>query len=189
MRRLNRLPPKLEAVLVAIAKDHGLNVTQAVKIPYLVDVVARRVLGRPITEGVHETWQLGVVTRQAWHHLDKSAQGKSPFRVKQVICSEEKRVSVVDETDVADLTDDERQVVAFVWDQFKSTSAAELGRITKRMNPNKKSWGSNELADTGEDAYDRMSANYQEMAALVESLTPAQMQDWVKVEDIEEAIA
>jgi uncharacterized phage-associated protein len=35
-------------------------------VPYLVDVVASHLLGHRITEGTHETWDYGVVTREVY---------------------------------------------------------------------------------------------------------------------------
>ena len=51
-------------------------------------------------------------------------------------------------------------------------------------------WGSNRAADLGPDAYDRLSEDYQRMAALVASLTLDQLRRAsIPVEDIEDAVA
>lgn len=50
------LPPKLAAVMVRLAKGAGpagLPPSHLATLPYLIDVVATHVLGRPITEGTH----------------------------------------------------------------------------------------------------------------------------------------
>jgi hypothetical protein len=50
------LPPKLAAVMTRLARragPAGLPPSHLATLPYLVDVVAMRVLGRPITEGTH----------------------------------------------------------------------------------------------------------------------------------------
>ena len=59
---LNSNNEKLILVLERICERLGsVNKTQAVKLPYLVDTVAARVLGRPITSAAYETWRHGVV--------------------------------------------------------------------------------------------------------------------------------
>jgi uncharacterized phage-associated protein len=184
------LPPKLEAVLIRLAKDEKLNVTQAVKLPYLVDVVAERFLGRPITEGTHQAWKYGVVTIEAWRHLDRAGNGPSAFSVEPVRWSEEKRVKVVEDAQAGGLTQEEEQVVDVVAAHFAKVWATELGSMTKRMNPHIRSWGSNQRADTGADAYDRMSREYQEMAEAAASWTLDSLRSSSEpVGDIEEAIA
>ncbi|HEV3460033.1 MAG TPA: hypothetical protein VHG32_26095, partial [Thermoanaerobaculia bacterium] len=89
------LPRRLEAVMVRLCRGVRLNKTQAVKLPYLVDVLATRHLGKAITEGRHEAWDHGVVTKQAWRHLDRCETGDSVFRLKTVRHSEEKRVELL----------------------------------------------------------------------------------------------
>jgi hypothetical protein len=63
-RKSANLPPKLAAVLARLATQNGgsLTIAQAAVLPYLVDVVAMRVLGRPITGATHvciadEEWE------------------------------------------------------------------------------------------------------------------------------------
>ena len=65
MTTTHDLPPKLEAVLIRLGRAATLNVTQAVKLPYLMDVIAVHVLGRRITEASHKTWDKGIVTNEA----------------------------------------------------------------------------------------------------------------------------
>src|SRR4051812_44426009 len=89
------LPPKLEAVLIRLAKIGPINMTHAVKLPYLVDVVANHVLGKPITEGHHEAWKWGVVTSEAWRYLsDADKDPGASFQVESVPFAEEKRITV-----------------------------------------------------------------------------------------------
>lgn len=184
------VPPKLEAVLIRLVKSGKLNVTQAVKLPYLVDVVAEHVLGRPITEGTHQAWKFGVVTVEAWRHLDKAGGGSSAFSVEPVRWSEEKRVKVAEDAQASGLTPEEEQVVDAVVADFGKVWATDLGNMTKRMNPHIRSWGSNQRADTGPDAYDRMSREYQEMAEAAASWTLDRLRSSSEpVADIEEAIA
>lgn len=186
------LPPRLEAVMVRLCRGVRLNKTQAVKLPYLVDVVAMHHLGKPITEGRHEAWDYGVVTREAWRHLDQCEAGESVFRLKAVQHSEEKRVEVLPATGRLDdrLTDGERAIVDFVRDTYGSMPAAELGRMTKIMNPEVDCWGGNLRADTGSNAYDRMTPEYQEMARRVASITDEELRRHsVVVVNVEDAIA
>ncbi len=182
------LPPKLEAVLAQLCEDGQLNVTQAVKLTYLVDVVAEHVLGRRITEGRHKAFQHGVVTSEAWRHLNRLGEGPSLFRLEPY--DEERKVKIVHEPPGGLLTEEERQVVACIRAEFGRVRASELGLITKRMNPTISSWGSGRLADTGEDAYDRMSPEYQEMARAVDQWTVEELaRQSMPIADIEEAIA
>jgi uncharacterized phage-associated protein len=185
------LPPKLAAVLVRLVETGKLNKTQAVKLPYLVDVVARHVLGRPITEGHHQAWDHGVVTREAWRYLDRCDEA-SLFTLEPVPWSEEKRVRVNKRGEFAasQLTADEERIVDSVIAEFAATPAGDLGRMTKRMNPQIKSWGRNGEADIGDDAYDRMSPEYQEMAEAAAAWTLDRLRRESKpVVDLEEAIA
>src|SRR5580658_6738681 len=114
MTRAKPLPPRLQAVMIRVCKSADLNMTQAVKLPYLVDVVATHVLGGPITEGSHQTWDFGVVTSEAWRFLDTCGQTSSPFRVEPVRYSEEKRVRVEDDAKDVELSPEQQQVVDFV---------------------------------------------------------------------------
>ena len=95
-REQRHLPPRLEAVMIRLCRGANLNKTQAVKLPYLVDVVATHVLGMPITEGSHQAWDHGVVTSQAWRHLDKCGHTSYPFSVEPVPFSEEQRIRVAE---------------------------------------------------------------------------------------------
>jgi uncharacterized phage-associated protein len=186
------LPPRLEAVMVRLCRGVKLNKTQAVKLPYLVDVLATRHLGRPITEGQHEAWDYGVVTKQAWRHLDQCESGDSVFRLKPVQHSEEKRVEVLPAARGLDdrLTDAERAIVDYVRDTYGSIPAGDLGKMTKVMNPEIGSWGRNIRADTGVNAYDRMTPEYQEMAKRVAGITDEDLRrNSVLVVNLEDAIA
>jgi hypothetical protein len=167
MTEAKQLPPKLEAVMLRLCSSAELNKTQAVKLPYLVDVVANHVLGRAITEGQHEAWQYGVVTSEAWRFLDVCDGDPGLFVLEPVPFSEEKRVLPASEEPVDTLSPEEQRIVDFVAEEFASIQAGQLGLVTKLMNPAITSWGANGKADLGEDAYERMSADYQEMASDV----------------------
>lgn len=170
------IPPKLQAVLTRLIGQAPapLTITQAVKLPYLVDVLAHQVLGRSITEGRHETWSHGVVTSEAWHHLHSLPPGAA-FRVTPVPYSEEIRVEAADEAAEAMLSADEQRIVDFVADEYAFVPATELGALTKRMNPSIRGWGMNHPADTGGDAYERMTPEYIEMSEAVSGITLDQL--------------
>jgi len=183
------LSPKLEAVLFRLGKAKPLNMTQAVKLPYLVDVVATHVLGRRITEGTHQAWDHGVVTSEMWHYLDK-CDDSSVFHLETVPWSEEKRVIIDADKAAYELSPEEEAIVDFVAQELV-LKAGELGRLTKLMNPEISAWGiGNRAASLGPDAYDRMSKDYQEMAELAMSVTLDQLRrSSIAVEDIEDAVA
>jgi uncharacterized phage-associated protein len=183
------LSPKLEAVLIRLGKAVPLNVTQAVKLPYLVDVVAVHVLGRRITEGTHQAWDYGVVTKEVWHYLDK-CEDPSVFHLDPVPWSEEKRVVIDAEEPASELMPEEQQIVDFVAQELAAIRAGDLGRLTKFMNPDISSWGSNRAADLGPHAYDRMTEDYQRMASQAASVTLDQLRRAsTRVDDIEDAVA
>lgn len=182
------LPPKLKAVLIRLGKSASLNKTQAVKLPYLVDVVAKNVLGRRITEGTHEAWQYGVVTSEVWHYLEQ-AEGSPILHMEPVPFSEEKRL-IIDTDQEPELTPDEQRIVDYVAEEYAMSRAVDLGRITKLMNPEIPTWGSNREPNLGEDAYDRMSQDYLDMAEVVSDATLDRLRRGsVAVEGVEEAIA
>jgi uncharacterized phage-associated protein len=190
------LPRRLEAVMARLCYGVKLNKTQAVKLPYLVDVLATHHLGRPITEGRHEAWDHGVVTKQAWKHLDKCDPTYSAFRLRPLPNSEETRVTIAAATAkslAAQLTDDELAIVDYVRDTFGSIPAGELGRVTKLMNPEIPRWGgtgANLPADTSADAYERSTPEYLAMARRAAALTDDDLlNNSVLVLRLEDAIA
>lgn len=182
------LPPKLKSVLIRLGKSAPLNKTQAVKLPYLVDVIANNVLGRRITEGTHEAWQFGVVTSEVWHFLEHSDDSLI-LHMEPIPFSEEKRL-VIDADIEPDLTPDEQRIVDYVQEEYATFRAGDLGRITKLMNPEISHWGSAREPNLGEDAYDRMSQDYLDMAEVVADATLDRLRrESVAVEDVEDAVA
>lgn len=184
------LSPKLESVLLRLASraPERLTITQAVKLPYLVDVLAQHVLGRRITEGKHETWQHGVVTSEAWHFLS-SQPAEGPLHVVPSRFSEEIWVEAVNDAE-DDLDEEERRIVDFVAEEFGFATASELGVLTKRMNPSIRSWGSHHRADLGGDAFERMSSDYLEMIEAVEPVTLERLRrESTPLGSVEDAIA
>lgn len=184
------ISPKIESVLLRLVAraPRRLTITQAVKLPYLVDVLAQQVLGRRITEGGHEAWQHGVVTSGAWHYLSAQPAG-GPLRVVPSRFSEEIWIEAADDAE-DDLDEEERRIVDFVAEEYGFATASELGMLTKRMNPSIRSWGSNHRADLGGDAYERMSPEYLEMIEAVEPVTLERLRrESTPMGSLEDAIA
>jgi len=183
------LPPKLEAVLIRLGRAASLNVTQAVKLPYIVDLVAVHVLGRRITEASHEAWDKGVVASEAWHYMTKCEDSTS-LHLEPVPFSEEKKLVVDAEADDGALTPDEAAIVDAVAEGFAHIRAADLGRLTKLVNPDITAWGSNQPGGLTEDAYERLDGDYQAMAEAVSRITLEQLAARSeRIESIEDAVA
>ena len=180
---LNSNNEKLILVLERICERLGsVNKTQAVKLPYLVDTVAARVLGRPITSAAYETWRHGVVCPPLYDLLRPGTE-EGGFRVEpRRYVEDEYTVSLARTATGAEclreasgLDDTERAIVDHVADEFGALTAWALGRLTKRMNPSvpPSAWGNsrvNRAADVSENAYERLTPAYQEMAAQLESI-------------------
>ena len=154
---------KLEAVLGRLLAQCGsLALTQAVKLPYLVDVVAQRVLGRPIVGATYEAWDFGVVTKEAYRLLKHDLP---PY-----LCKKEHPFSesgaLFELTGAAPdgLLPEEIEIVDAVAEIYGCWSALTLGELTKRMNPQVTKWGSNERADVSPDAYSHLSDNWSRLA-------------------------
>ncbi len=167
--------PKAEAVLAALCDHLGAMMkTQAVKFPYLVDVIATRVLGEPITDARYGTWEHGVVCEPLFAMLDHSAKAGG-FHVERPPYTETQSVQRDTELPPEDsLGEAERAIVQYVADEYGGLSADELGLLTKRMNPDvpATAWGNNRAANVNEDAYDRLTDAYQEMASTLDGLDP-----------------
>jgi uncharacterized phage-associated protein len=153
---------KLEAVLAELCARLGtITITKAVKLPYLVDVAAKHVLGRRITDATFEAWEYGVVTREAWE-LAK-ADGGTWFRIGEHFYSEGGRtVALAQGAEPPELEPDELAVVGYVVDTFGHLNAGDLGDLTKSLNPDlaAEEWGSNRKPSTGEDAFARLSPTW-----------------------------
>ncbi|HEV3460384.1 MAG TPA: hypothetical protein VHG32_27895, partial [Thermoanaerobaculia bacterium] len=88
------------------------------------------------------------------------------------------------------LSDAELAIVDYVRETYGSVPAGELGKMTKVMNPEIDCWGGNLRADTGLDAYDRMTAEYQEMAKRAASITDEELRRHsLLVVNLEDAVA
>ena len=187
--RRKRLPPKLEAVLARLCERLGpLTKTKAVKLPYLVDVVTRHALGRRITEGTHQTWDYGVVTREAYRFFTHGS-GKPWFKIEPHHFSEGGVLISLDHGPPPPLDDDEREIVDHVSERYGQMDAGQLGALTKALNTDLDGsvWGSNHDAEVGEDAYARLADGW---LTLYEALPRLDLTDerlWGEpIDDIDE---
>jgi uncharacterized phage-associated protein len=161
-RRSGQLPAALEAVLARLSEKAGpLTKTQAVKLPYLVDVVAQHALGGPIARGRYETWELGVVTREVYVFMTHS-DGDDWLAVEEHDYSEGGRLLRVKRETETPLSEQERVVVDLVAEEFGRLDAGRLGLLTKSLNTHlsPKVWGSNHRPELGEDAYARLATGW-----------------------------
>jgi len=161
-----RLEPKLEAVLAALCAEMGpMFKTQVVKLPYLVDVVAHRVLGHPITSGTHQTWEHGVVTREAYRFFSHEEVGPLFTETKHEYSESGARFGIAEGAPAPALSPEERAVVRFVAEEFGDLAPTRLGDLTKLMNTElpPDAWGSNTEARTDDEAYLRLQTRWQEL--------------------------
>ncbi|HSK77321.1 MAG TPA: Panacea domain-containing protein [Thermoanaerobaculia bacterium] len=175
------LNPKLEAVLAQLCRKLGaMTTTRAVKLPYLVDVVATHYLGAPITEGTHETWDHGVVTREVWTYIQQGGEINGPFVIRDHNYSETgKQISVAGEPE-EDLTPEEEAIVDRVAEAYGGLDAASLGKLTKSLNTQFEArvWGKNQKALVDEDAFARLSDSYQSLYGRLPHLDFSDEKDW-----------
>lgn len=179
------IPDKLEAVLARLCETAGpLVKTKAVKLPYLVDVVAQHVLGRRITEGSHQTWDYGVVTREVYR-LITHGRNNPLFRIRPHQFSESGQQIELSGPNPTRLSDDEREVVDFVADTYAGLDAGRLGTLTKSLNTHLdlEAWGSNQEAAVDEDAYARLSESWQRLYAQASDLDFADRAQWLETVD------
>lgn len=176
-----RLDPKLEAVLCRLCERLGvLSMTQAAKIPYLVDIVAKHVLGAPLTEGTHQTWKMGVVTREVWVYAQKGGNVNDPFIIKD---SNQypggKRIYAGGEPDI-ELTPEQLEIVDVVADIWGGYDADRLGRLTKALNTHLggEVWGDNRPAAVDADAFARLSAGWEAFNRRLPSLDFSDRRQW-----------
>lgn len=145
------MEPKLEAVLAELCSrlSGRIGITHAVKLPYLVDVVAVATLGHRITGADYEAWDYGVVAPDVWRYV-KHTPGAGPFETADREYTEGGReLRLVGTPPAGVLTDEEREAVALVADRFGKLPAVDLGALTKSLNPKVERWGSNQAARAG----------------------------------------
>ncbi|MDA2937176.1 Panacea domain-containing protein [Acidobacteria bacterium AH-259-A15] len=174
------LDPKLEAVLARLCERRGpLFKTQAVKLPYLVDVVATHVIGKPITEGSHETWEHGVVTKEVFMFMKHSSSTK-PFKITPHEYSEGGQKIEFDGPALSILTEEETEIVDFVADHYGNLSPEQLGILTKALNTEftPEEWGENGRALVDENAYARLSEGWQDFYRCLPGLDLDDESQW-----------
>lgn len=178
------LDPKLEAVLARLCERLGdLCTTQAVKLPYLVDVVASHALGRTITAAKHETWKKGVVTKEAYVFM-KYQQNDPVFVVSSKLEEPGKHLHWVGKPRIS-LSAGEQVVVDFVADEFGHLGYKQLGQLTKNMNTHLSTadWGANNPAALGEDIYARLSPGWQAFCRRLPTMDLNDRSHWVSIDD------
>lgn len=184
--RPSQLPPKLEAVLVRLCENLGpITKTRAVKLPYLVDVLAHRLLGRSITEATYQTWDYGVVANEAYHYFTHG-DPRGAFTVKPHPFSESGQQIRVGAADAGCLDDVERQIVDAVANAYGAMDAVSLGQLTKSMNSDLdvEAWGSNHPAAVDDDAYARMSSAWADLFERLPHLDLSHRDSWgVAIDD------
>ncbi|MDA2924118.1 Panacea domain-containing protein [Acidobacteria bacterium AH-259-L09] len=175
------LDPKLEAVLARLCEKRGsLFKTQAVKLPYLVDVVATHVLGKSITEGTHQTWELGVVTKEVFRFMEHPPSNTKPFKMVPHEYSEGGKKIVLDGDPPATLTDEEKEIVDFVAEHYGNLTSDQLGTLTKALNTEfaPEEWGENGMALVDENAYARLSEGWQDFYKCLPTLDLDDESQW-----------
>lgn len=166
------LNPQLRAVLARLCERLGpMYTTQAVKLPYLVDVVAKSILGHTIANATYQAWEHGVVAREVFRFIKHESATDGLFKVRSHQYSESgKQIGLADGLDSdQSLSEDELAVVDFVADTYGRLSFDELGLLTKRLNteipPNE--WGSNRAAALNDETFLRLSPDWQSLCERI----------------------
>ncbi|MEA2601194.1 MAG: hypothetical protein QOF89_2186 [Acidobacteriota bacterium] len=173
------LDPKLAAVLARLCERRGaLTKTQAAKLPYLIDVVAKHVLGRRITQASHENWRFGVVASEVWHFAKPGVRG--PFMIEEQPYSEGRVLVSLVETPPpsSGLPAEEQEIVDFVAEEFGPLDFDELGKLTKAMNLEITNWGSNGAAKVDEEAYTRLAGRLDRVLGRLERCNTEDPNNW-----------
>lgn len=190
--RSHQLDAKLEAVVARLCQRLGsMMKTNAVKLPYLVDVVASHVLGRRITEATHQTWEHGVVAREVYTFITHE-KGGHRFTVEPHPYSESGQMIRLAQEGADVLASEEQEVVDYVADTFGHLSPTALGYLTKSLNPEvgPGEWGSNQEAEVSEDAYARLSEDWRAVWNELPFLSLDDESQWGEaIEDPDEYVA
>ncbi|HEX4953238.1 MAG TPA: Panacea domain-containing protein [Thermoanaerobaculia bacterium] len=136
--------------------------TKAVKLPYLVDVLAGHYLGRPVSDATYQTWELGVVGRELYA-FTTYGEPNAKFNFREHSFSESGRLIEVKEAPAElPLEPGEVEIVDWVAKHYGSLDATRLGLLTKSLNTHlgEGAWGSNQPAEMGEDAFARLSSGW-----------------------------
>lgn len=162
------LNPQLRAVLARLCERLGpMYTAQAVKLPYLVDVVAMKMLGHPIANATYQAWEHGVVAREVFRFIKHESATDDLFKVRSHPYSESgKQISLAGGlNDDQPLSEDELAVVDFVADAYGRLSFEELGLLTKRLNTEipPDEWGSNRVAALEDETFLRLSPDWRSL--------------------------
>jgi uncharacterized phage-associated protein len=153
----------LEGVLAEICSRLGtITITKAVKLPYLVDVIAHQVLGRRVTKGTFQAWEHGVATREVWD-LIKHDNGGDYFEVGVHNYSEGgSTVALANDVTPPVLSTEDAMVTLYAIERFGGLSAGDLGDLTKSLNPHfsAEEWGSNRTPNLDEGAFSRLTPEW-----------------------------
>jgi uncharacterized phage-associated protein len=178
------LEPKLTTVLARLCKRLGsLTKTQAVKLPYLVDVIAEHTLGERVTRATYQAWRYGVVAAEVWRGFAGDVGKAGIFSVEELPYSEGAvRIGLAGVApDV--LSPAEQVIVDYVAEEYGALDFEALGRLTKSMNPKIRIWGSNERVVVDEDAYARLAGRWDALLRRLESCDTEDPQGWSEVTD------
>lgn len=175
----NGLSEPMVAVLAQLCQRLGpLTKTRAVKLTYLVDVLANHFLGRPLTGGTHQTWDYGVVTTEVYRAINRDRVGPL-FRVEPHEFSESgSMLRLVGSPPAFD--EAERAVVEHTAEHFGRLNAEDLGTLTKAMNIHlgPDAWGKNHRASIGDDAFARLSETSLRLHRLLPELDLEDRAKW-----------
>jgi uncharacterized phage-associated protein len=176
--------PKLAAVLARLCERRGsLTKTQAVKLPYLIDVIAKHVVGKRMTRATYQAWKCGVVAPAIWHGFPKSAERVGIFSIEELLYSEG-AVCIRLASPAPDvLSPAERAIVDYVADEYGGLDFEDLGKLTKSMNPGIRSWGSNQPVPVDEDAYARLSGRWDSVLRRLQACDTEDQKSWTEVTD------
>lgn len=151
--------PQLEATLARLChRLGGMSMTKAVKLPYLVDVISRKELGYQIANATYQCWRNGVVSVEVYKDIEYTPS----FRViEEQYTERSRRIELVSSHYRLKTTDSD--LVDYVAEKFGKINQEEIGLLTKRMNTHipADKWGSNAQAELGDDAYYRLSEQWQ----------------------------
>jgi hypothetical protein len=179
--KASALDSKLTAVLARLCERLGsLTKTQAVKLPYLVDVVGQHFLGERLTRATYQTWKHGVVAAEVWHFA-KSAGHVGAFKIEEEPYSEGSVSIRLAGSPLGGLSPEEQKIVDYVADQYGHANFEELGRMTKAMNVETRRWGSNSLANIDDDAYARLVGHWSEVLSTLAHCDTEDEQGWTEV--------
>jgi hypothetical protein len=177
------LNPQLRAVLARLCDRLGpMYSTQAVKLPYLVDVVAKPVLGHTIANATYQAWEHGVVAREVFRFIKHESATDDLFKVQPHQYSEGgKRISLARELDSdLPLSQEELAVVDYVADTFGHLSFDELGLLTKRLNTEipPDEWGTNRPAALEDETILRLSPDWQSLCERISNTDLTDRSRW-----------